>query len=72
MVEKSKAKSGPATAAARKVKITKEQVAQVVEKTRSKAEEYARDPEKGRKLLDDAIHKARSFQENRGPFGEVR
>jgi uncharacterized membrane protein YkvA (DUF1232 family) len=38
-------------------------------KARSKAEEYARDPEKTIKLVDEALKKAR--QKRRGPLGEV-
>ena len=38
-------------------------------KARSKAEEYARDPEKTRKLVDEALKKAR--QKRSGPLGEV-
>jgi uncharacterized membrane protein YkvA (DUF1232 family) len=38
-------------------------------KARSKAEEYARDPEKAKKLVDEALKKAR--EKRRGPLGEV-
>ncbi len=39
-------------------------------KARNKAEEYARDPEKTRKLVDEALKKARQ-KKKRGPLGEV-
>lgn len=42
-----------------------------VEKTRSKAEKYIRDPEKSKKLLDDALEKARQKQKHKGPLEEV-
>lgn len=42
-----------------------------VEKTRSKAEQYIRDPERSRQLLDDALKKARQKQKNKGPLEEI-
>lgn len=72
MVEKKdKLTTKPATTAARKGKPTKAQVAEAVEKTKSKAEAYARDPEKAKKLLEDAVKHAKGFDKNRGPLGEV-
>jgi len=55
----------------RKAKPTKKQITEALEKTKSKAEEYARDPKKAKKLLDDAVKKAKSYEKNRGPLGEV-
>jgi len=55
----------------RKAKPTKKQIAEAIEKTKSKAEEYARDPQKAKKLLDDAVKKTKSFEKNRGPLAEV-
>lgn len=55
----------------RKAKLTKKQIAEAIEKTKSKAEEYTRDPEKAKKLLDDAVKKTKSFEKNRGPLAEV-
>lgn len=54
-----------------KAKPTKKQITEVVEKTKSKAEEYARDPEKARKLLDGAVKKAKTYDKNRGALDEV-
>lgn len=54
-----------------KTGLTKKQVADVVEKTRIKAEAYLRDPEKAKKLLEDAGKKAKGFEKNLGPMGEV-
>ena len=45
----------------REAKPTKKQITEVVEKTKSKAEEYAYDPEKARKLLDGAVKKAKTY-----------
>lgn len=72
MVEKKdKTTTKPAKTAAQKVKPTKAQVAEVVEKTKSKAEAYARDPEKAKRLLEDAVKHAKGFDKSRGPLGEV-
>lgn len=66
-------KSGKKTpeAPVRKAKPTKKQITEALEKTKTKAEEYARDPKKAKKLLDDAVKKAKSYEKNRGPLGEV-
>ena len=55
----------------RKVKPTKREIAAVIERTKSRAEEYARDPSKAKKLLNDAVKKAKSYEKNSGPLGEV-
>lgn len=55
----------------RKAKPTKKQIAGAIEKTKSKAEEYARDPSKAKKLLDDAVKKTKSYEINRGPLAEI-
>ena len=39
------------------------------QQAKSKAEEYARDPEKAKKLIDEAMKKAKG--KNKGPLGEV-
>ena len=39
------------------------------QQAKNKAEEYARDPEKAKKLIDDAFAKAKG--KNKGPLGEV-
>jgi uncharacterized membrane protein YkvA (DUF1232 family) len=39
------------------------------QQAKSKAEEYARDPEKAKRLIDEAIKKAKG--KNKGPVGEV-
>ena len=49
----------------------KNEIAKAIEKTKNKAEEYARDPRKAKKLLDDAVKKAKSYERNRGPLAEV-
>ncbi len=55
----------------RKAKLTKKQITEVVEKTKSKAEEYAQDPEKAKILLNSAVKKAKTYDKNRGPLDEV-
>ncbi len=52
-------------------KPTKKEIAKVIENTKGKAEEYARDPNKAKKLLIDALKKAKSYERNRGPLTEV-
>lgn len=42
-----------------------------VEKKRSRAEDYLKDPEKSKELLDQAIKKANSKEEHKGPLVEV-
>ncbi len=71
MVERNKTINKPAKTATQKAKPTKKQIAKAVEKTKSKAEGYVRDPKKAKKLLDDAVKKAGGFEKNRGPLGEV-
>ncbi len=71
MVDRNKTPKKPSKTATQKVKPTKKQIAEAVEKTKNKAEGYVRDPKKAKKLLDDAVKKAKSFEKNRGPLGEV-
>lgn len=71
MVEKDKVVTKPAKTAAHVAELTKKQIAEAVEKTKGKAEEYARDPEKTKSLLRDALNKAKGFEKNRGPLAEV-
>ena len=54
-----------------KAKPTKKEIVEAIEKTKSKAEEYARDPNKVKELLVDAVKKAKSYERNRGPLTEV-
>ena len=61
----------PSTASVRKTKPTKKEISKVIEQTKSRAEEYARDPNKAKKLLDDAVKKAKSYERSRGPLAEV-
>jgi uncharacterized membrane protein YkvA (DUF1232 family) len=42
-----------------------------VDKKRSKAEDYLRDPDKSKKLLDEALKKAEAKEEKKGPLAEV-
>lgn len=39
------------------------------QRAKNKAEEYARDPEKAKKIIDEAVKKAKG--KNKGPLGEV-
>jgi len=71
MVDRNKTTKKPAKTESQKTKPTKKQIAEVVEKTKSKAEGYVRDPKKAKKLLEDAVKKAKGFEKNRGPLGEV-
>jgi uncharacterized membrane protein YkvA (DUF1232 family) len=43
----------------------------IVQKRRKKAEEYLCSPEKTRKLIDDAISKANTHQNKKGPLADV-
>lgn len=61
----------PADSAIQKAKPSKKQIEEAVEKTRNKAEAYVRDPDKAKQLLDDAVKKAREYENNRGPLDEV-
>ena len=47
------------------------EIAGAVEKTRNKAEEYARDPGKSGKLLADALQKANAQDHSQGPLADV-
>ena len=71
MVDSNKTTKKPAKTATQKAKPTKKQLAEVVEKTKSKAEGYIHDPKKAKKLLEDAAKKAKSLEKNQGPLGEV-
>ena len=42
-----------------------------VEKTRTKAEKYLRDPLKSRQLLDEALEKAKKEEKNKGPLADL-
>jgi uncharacterized membrane protein YkvA (DUF1232 family) len=46
-------------------------VSDVVESTKSKAEAYARDPEKAKKLIDQAVQKAKRQEKNKGPLADI-
>ena len=46
-------------------------VSGVVEKTKTKAEEYMRDPEKSRQLLDEALKKAGKTEKHKGPLADL-
>ncbi len=42
-----------------------------VERTRNKAEEYLRNPQKSKRLLDDALRKSKRVEKLRGPLAET-
>jgi uncharacterized membrane protein YkvA (DUF1232 family) len=71
MVANNKTTKKPGKTSTQKAKPTKKQIVEAIEKIKSKAEGYARDPKKAKELLDDAIKKAKGFEKNRGPLGEV-
>ena len=71
MVDTKKTTKKPAKPTTQKAKPTQKQISEVIEKTKSKAEGYARDPKKAKKLLEDAVKKAKGYEKNRGPLGEV-
>jgi len=52
-------------------KISSAVISDVVEKTKSKAEEYARNPEKSKKLLDEALKKAKEKEKDKGPLADL-
>jgi uncharacterized membrane protein YkvA (DUF1232 family) len=52
-------------------KPTKEVIEYEVEKRRTKAEDYLRDPEKSKQLLDQAVKKAHNREEKKGPLADV-
>lgn len=68
MVNENKTSKKPAKITAQP---TKKQIAEALEKTKSKAEVYTRDAMKAKKLLEDAVKKANGFEENQGHLGEV-
>lgn len=61
----------PSTNSVRKINPTKKEIAKAIENTKNKAEEYARDPDKTKKLLDDAVKKTKNYERNRGPLSDV-
>lgn len=67
----SKSGEKPSATSARKTKPTKKDIAKAIEKIKSKAEEYARDPNKVKQLLNDAVKKTKSYEKNRGPLADV-
>lgn len=54
-----------------KEELTDAVVASTVEKTKSKAEEYVRDPEKSKQLLEDALKKAKEKEKSKGPLADL-
>jgi len=54
-----------------KTKPTKKEIAKVIESTKNRAEEYARDSNKLKELLNDATKKTKNYEKNRGPLAEV-
>ena len=46
-------------------------VASTVEKTKNKAEEYIRDPEKSKQLYEEALKKAKEKEKNKGPLADL-
>ena len=46
-------------------------VASTVEKTKNKAEEYVRDPEKSKQLLEEALKKAKEKEKSKGPLADL-
>lgn len=48
-----------------------EKINEAVEKSKSKAEDYLKDPEKSKKLLDDAMKKAKSREKLTGPLADL-
>ena len=48
-----------------------QRIAEVVEKSKSKAEDYVKDPEKAHALVDQAARKAKSQEANKGPLADV-
>lgn len=71
MAESEKTTKKPAKTATQKAIPTRKQIADAVENTKSKAEGYARDPKKAKELLEDAVKKAKGFEKDRGPMGEM-
>jgi uncharacterized membrane protein YkvA (DUF1232 family) len=61
----------PSTNSVRKAKPTKKEIAMAIERIKNKAEEYARDSNKAKKLLGDAVKKAKRYERNRGPLADV-
>lgn len=55
----------------RKAKPTEKEIVEAIEKRKSKAEEYAHDPVKAKKLLDEAVKKTKGYERKIGPLAEV-
>jgi hypothetical protein len=50
---------------------TEEVIEHEVEKKRMKAEDYLRDPQRSRQLLNEAVRKAHTKEEKKGPLEEI-
>lgn len=50
---------------------SQEAVEREVEKKRTRAEDYLHDPDKSKELLDQALKKAKTKEENKGPLVDV-
>lgn len=48
-----------------------EKINEAVEKSKSKAEDYLKDPEKSKHLLDEAIKKAKNKEKPNGPLADL-
>ena len=48
-----------------------EKISEAVERSKSKAEDYLKDPEKSRHLLDEAMKKAKNKEKISGPLAEL-
>ncbi len=48
-----------------------EKIQEAVEKSKSKAEDYLKDPEKSRHLLDEAMKKAKNREKPTGPLADL-
>ncbi len=46
-------------------------ITNAVERTRSKAEDYLHDPQKSKRLLDDAVRKSKKVSAHKGPLSEM-
>lgn len=71
MVDGNKTTKKTAKTVSQKPKLAKKKIAEAIEKTKSKAEEYLHDPKKTKKLLEDATKKAKDYEKKRGPLDEV-
>ncbi len=48
-----------------------EKISEAAEKSKTRAEEYLKDPEKSKRLLDDAMKKAKSKEKPSGPLADL-